>query len=129
MQENWYEYCSRRLHKIIQAPDVSCNKPVKAVTVEKYDIWLAEGGTDQETPAENLKPLLRHFVVNWMMKAWKEITSSVIKKSFKMCAFNLSTDALKDDLIHISKSTSPANPQKKYLHPSCSYRWWKNRQG
>ena len=82
--------------------------------MEKYDKWLAEEGTDQETPAENLKPLLRHFVVNWM-KAWKEITSGVIKKSFKMCAFNLSTNALKDDLIHYFKIDQPCKPVKEIL--------------
>ena len=33
----------RRLKKYIQAPDVSWNKPFKAIVTEKYDEWMASG--------------------------------------------------------------------------------------
>ena len=42
--------------KYIQAPDVSWNKPFKALCTEKYDTWLENEGINQETECGNLKP-------------------------------------------------------------------------
>lgn len=38
------------------------------------------------------------------MEAWNETTSDVIKKSFRMCALNLSTDWSEDDMMNYFKN-------------------------
>ena len=38
------------------------------------------------------------------MEAWNEITSDIIKKSFRMCALNLSTDWSEDVMINCFKN-------------------------
>ena len=52
--------------KYIQAqpPNVSWNKPFKAICIEKYNEWLETVGIHQETDAENLKPLPHSTIVN-----------------------------------------------------------------
>ena len=42
--------------KYSQAPDVSWNKPFKAMRTEMYDEWLGAEEIHQETEAGNLKP-------------------------------------------------------------------------
>ena len=42
--------------KYIQAPDISWNKPFKALATEIYDKWLAEEEIKQETPDRKFKP-------------------------------------------------------------------------
>ena len=101
--------------KHIQASDVSWNKPFKALVTQKYDKCLAEKGINQETPAENLKAPPRHFVVNWIIKACKETTNEVIKKSFKTCALNLLTDGSEENMIHFFKNDQLCNTGKEML--------------
>ena len=72
--------------KIIQAPDVSWNKPFKAMCTEKYDEWLKAEGIHQETEAGNLKPLSHRTIVDWILDDWNELSSEMIFKSFNACA-------------------------------------------
>ena len=53
--------------KYIQAPDVSWNKPFKAICIDNYDKQFEAVGIHQETDAENLKPLPRSAIVNWIL--------------------------------------------------------------
>lgn len=69
--------------------------------MENYDKWLVE--TNQEI-AENSKPPSLPVIVYWIMEAWNEITSDVIKKSFRMYALNLSTDWSEDNMINCFKN-------------------------
>ena len=50
--------------KYMQDLNVSWNKPIRALAMEKYDKWPAEEGITQETPAGYLKPLPRRVIVN-----------------------------------------------------------------
>ena len=67
--------------KYIQAPDVSWNKPFKASCTEKYDEWLGTIGMHEETAAGNLKAPPRRTVLQWIIDAWAELPTDVIKKS------------------------------------------------
>ena len=87
--------------KYIQAPDMSCNKPFKAVVTEKYNHWLLVEGINKLTSAGNLKPSPRRTIVNWILEAWEDIIPETIKKYFKSCALNLATDWSEDNCTHL----------------------------
>ena len=53
--------------KYIQAPDVSWNKPFKAISIEKFDKQHEAVGPHQEADAGNLKPVPRSTIVNWIL--------------------------------------------------------------
>ena len=53
--------------KYIQAPDVSWNKPFKAISIEKYDKQHEAVGIHQEADAWNLKPVPHSTIVNWIL--------------------------------------------------------------
>ena len=74
------------------------------LATEQYNKRLVEEGINQEKLAENLKSLPRRVIVYWIMEAWNEITSDVIKKSFRMYALNLSTDWSEDNMINCFKN-------------------------
>lgn len=80
--------------------------------MENYDKWLVE--TNQEI-VENSKSLSLPVIVCWIMEAWNEITSDVIKKSFKTCALNLSPDESENHLIHYFKNGQPYKSGKETL--------------
>ena len=80
--------------------------------MENYDKWLVE--TNQEI-AENSKPPSLPVIVYWIMEAWNEMTSDVIKKSFKTCTLNLSPDESEDHLIHYFKNGQPYKSGKETL--------------
>ena len=49
--------------------------------------------------AGNLKSPERRAVVQWILKAWDELTPETIK-SFKACALNIPVDGSEDENIH-----------------------------
>lgn len=101
----------------MQDLNVSWNKPFRALAMEKYDKWPAEEGITQETPAGYLKPLPRRVIVNQIMQEWKEITSDVMKKSFKTCKLNLQTAGSEDDTIHCFTKDEPCKSGKNTCIP------------
>ena len=54
--------------RYIQAPDVSWNKPFKALVTEQYDEWMASG-VQEYTEAGNMRPPPRKTIVNWVLTA------------------------------------------------------------
>ena len=94
--------------KYIQAPDVSWNKPFKSSCTEKYDEWLGTIGINEETAAGNLRALPRRAILQWILYAWAELPTEVIKRSFTSCALNLPADGSNDDIIYCFKEGQPA---------------------
>ena len=92
--------------KYLQAPDVSWNKPFKAVLMELYDAWLSDG-IHQYTAAGNLKAPPREKIVEWVLESWSKLSRDVIVKSFKVCGLNLPTDGSEDHLIYCFKEGTP----------------------
>ena len=95
--------------KYLQAPDVSWNKPFKAKVAEEYDEWLSTVGINRVTDAGNLKSPERRAIVQWILKAWDELTPETIVKSFKACALNISVDGSEDENIHCFKKNQPCH--------------------
>ena len=83
--------------KYIQAQDVSWSKPFKASCTEKYDEWLGTIGIHEETAAGNLKAPPGRTVLQWIINAWAELPTDVVKRSFTCCALNLPVDASQDE--------------------------------
>ena len=77
--------------KYVQAPDVSWNKPFKAVVAEKYAEWMATEENKPVTKATatcqggNLKPPGYDLVCQWVLEAWDSLSTELIKKSFAVC--------------------------------------------
>ena len=97
--------------KYLQAPDVSWNKPFKAKVAEEYDEWLSTVGINRVTDEGNLKSPEWRAIVQWILKAWDELTPETIAKSFKACALNIPVDGSEDENIHCLKKKS-AVPQR-----------------
>ena len=101
--------------KYIQAPDVSWNKPFKSSCTEKYDEWLGTIGINEETAAGNLRAPPRRAILQWILDAWAELPTEVIKRSFTSCALNLPVDGSNDDIIHCFKEGQPCSTGRAML--------------
>ena len=95
--------------KYLQAPDVSWNKPFKAKVAEEYEEWLSTVGINRVTDEGNLKSPERRAIVQWILKAWDELTPETIVKSFKACALNIPVDGSEDENIHCFKKNQPCH--------------------
>ena len=75
--------------KYVRAPDVSWNKPFKAVVSEQYDEWMASG-VQEFTEVGNMRPP-DHCQDHCRMgvAAWALLSTEVITNSFKSCALNI----------------------------------------
>ena len=65
----------------IQVPDVSWNKPFKKSIVESYDHWV-ENGAKSYTPKGNIRAASKTVLCDWVVKAWKSLSSDLIIKSY-----------------------------------------------
>ena len=92
--------------KYLQAPDVSWNKPFKALLTEIYDAWLSDG-IHQYTSAHNLKASPRGKIVEWVLVSWSKLPKEFIVKSFKVCGLNLPNDGSEDHLIYCFQKGTP----------------------
>ena len=101
--------------KYIQAPDLCWNKPFKAACTEKYDEWLGSVGIHEETAAGNLKAPPRKTILQWILDAWSQLPTELIKKSFTSCALNLPVDGSQDDTIHCLKEGQPCSSGRAML--------------
>ena len=66
---------------VLQAPDVSWNKPFKQYIRAEYDKWL-EHGTKSYTKQGNLRAMSKDDLCKMVAKAWANVSEEVIKKSF-----------------------------------------------
>ena len=67
--------------KYVQAPDVSWNKPFKALVSEQYDEWMASG-VQEFTKAGNMWPPPRKTIVELVLTALARLPTEVITNSF-----------------------------------------------
>ena len=105
--------------KYVQAPDVSWNKPFKALVSEQYDEWMASG-VQEFTEAGNMRPPPRKTIVEWVLTAWARLPTEVITKSFKSCALNLVVDGSQDSEIHCFKKGQPCKAGAEQLKAQLS---------
>ena len=95
--------------KYVQMPDISWNKPFKASVSENYAEWLSTIGIHQVTDAGNLKSPPRQAIVEWIVNAWADLDTEIVRKSFKVCGLNLVVDGSEDSLIHCLKEGQPCH--------------------
>ena len=88
--------------KYIPVSDVVWNKPFKGRIEEFYDDWFANG-KHEYMDAENMKPVPRRLVVEWVIKSWEDISNETLAKSIKSCGLALAIDGTQDDLISCFK--------------------------
>ena len=100
--------------KFVQAPDVSWNKPFKALVTQQYDEWMASG-VQEYTEAGNMRPPSRKTIVEWELTAWSRLSTDVIAKSFKSCALNLAVDGSEDSVIHCFKKGQICEARSEHL--------------
>ena len=105
--------------KYVQAPDVSWNKPFKALVAEQYDEWMASG-VQEYTEAGNMRLPSRKTIVEWVLTAWSRLSADVIPKSFKSCALNLAVDGTEDSMIHCFKKGQPCKAGSDQLQAQLS---------
>ena len=91
--------------KYLQAPDVSWNKPFKALLTELYDAWLSDG-IHQYTSADNLKAP-RRKIAEWVLASWSKFSKELTVKSFKVCGLNLLNNGSEDYLIYCFQEGTP----------------------
>ena len=66
--------------KFIQAPDVSWDKPFKAMCTERFDNWLADKEIQNENEEGNLKEPPRKQILEWILESWKPMPTKIIKR-------------------------------------------------
>ena len=67
---------------------------------------IATNGLNMATEEGNLKSPPRKLIIEWILQAWIELDSDMIKKSMKSCAINLAIDGSEDTLNTLSQRRS-----------------------
>jgi hypothetical protein len=99
--------------RYIQAPDVSWNWPFKNKIKEQYNEWLS--GDTPKTKYGNPAPPPIEIVCRWIKVAWDNVSTEIIKNSFKLCGISNRIDGSEDDLIQCFKSGEPCEGGREIL--------------
>ena len=87
---------------LLQAPDMSWNKPFKTYYREIYEDWLNDG-EKATTKGGNMKPPTRVQLATWVKAAWDKVPTELIKKSFLVCGVSNAIDNSEDKDINVLK--------------------------
>ncbi|KAL2102513.1 hypothetical protein ACEWY4_001681 [Coilia grayii] len=101
--------------KYIQAPDVVWNKPFKASLHESYDRLMAGDADKTYTTGGYTRAPARRLLVAWVLKAWDELNTELVKKSFKVCGLTVAPVGSEDHFIHCFKEGEPCAAGKEML--------------
>ena len=96
---------------LIQAPDVSWNKPFKGSIREQYDEWLATGEKTY-TAAGNMRAMSKSKLCDVVVKAWQGVSAEVLTKSFECCGQVPGATA---DSVSCFKDGRPAASGREHL--------------
>ena len=100
---------------LLQAPDLSWNKPFKAKYEELYNEWSISGEKSY-TAAGNMRPPCRKDCVRWVKAAWAAVTRETILRSFKTAAITVAVDGSEDCLIScLARNQDLANEVQQQL--------------
>ena len=91
---------------ILQAPDVSWNKPFKSKLRELYDDWL-EFGEKTYTKHGNIRAPSKVTICDMVLEAWESISQELIEKSFRVCG--QTKNAKPEDIDCLKKDRSCEN--------------------
>lgn len=104
---------------LIQAPDVSWNKPFKATVRENYETWMSSG-EQQLTKGGRVKAATPEIICRWIIDAWSKLPEDLIAKSFRACGLGLATDGSEDFEIHCFKEGGPCSLSPERLSQKVS---------
>ena len=86
----------------------------KACYQQQDDEWIANREKTL-TRGGNERAPTKKDVCEWTLKAWRELSPELIKKSFRACAVTLAVDGVEDDTITCMKEGHPADAAKSLL--------------
>ncbi|CAG8754052.1 18445_t:CDS:2, partial [Racocetra fulgida] len=93
------------LTSLVQPFDVSINKPFKDRLREKWRTWMTNGEF-QLTRGGNFKKPVYNLMCQWIVYAWEDIPSELVKKSFKKCGIMNELDGSEDYLMYKEEDNS-----------------------
>jgi hypothetical protein len=82
----------------LQPLDVGVNKSFKDRIRAQYNQWLTEHDHPL-TPTGKIKQASAATIVQWVSKAWKDLPSTIITKSFLKCCLSNALDGSEDDVL------------------------------
>ena len=90
---------------ILQAPDVSWNKPFKSAFTDLYEAWVQNEAHKpaNKTKGGNCRPPSKFLLCSWVVKSWKALSADIIIKSFKLCALTTKSNGTEDNMINAVK--------------------------
>ena len=83
---------------VLQLPDVSINKPFKSGMRKRWEEWM-ENGKKEFTAKGNRKKASYELVSEWVSQTWKEISKSILVKSFESTGLTLNPDGSEDHKV------------------------------
>jgi len=89
------------LTSIVQPLDVCLNKPFKDRMREKWRLWMANEEFSL-TKGGNLRKPSYKIICEWIIQAWKEIPTEMVKKSFLKCGISNEMNGQQDNLLYES---------------------------
>ena len=81
---------------ICQPADVSWNAPFKKSMRKQWSEYRRQ---DQRTAAGNLKMATRQDAIDWVSRAWFDVSEDTIRHSFKACGLSLLLDGSENGLL------------------------------
>ena len=100
---------------ILQAPDISWNKPFKGKYTELWNEWSARGEKTY-TPTGNTRDPPRETCVRWVKESWAFVTKETILRSFKYAGITTDIGGAEDALMTCMKDETLAYEIKTQLY-------------
>ena len=83
---------------LLQAPDISWNKPFKEHYRELWSTWMASGDKTY-TRAGKMRAPTKEKCAQWVKEAWASVTKETILRSFKSAGITTAINVSEDGLI------------------------------
>ncbi len=85
---------------LLQPLDVAINRPMKVHLRSQWTEWMISG-KQEFLPSGKRRPPSRETVLSWIAASWKEIDTTLVKKSFLQCGISNAMDGTQDDELFV----------------------------
>ena len=86
------------LTPVLQPLDKCINKPFKNKVRSQYQAWMVNGPFTY-TPSGKKRAPSKELVLQWIHKAWQEIPTDLVAKSFKSCGISNAMNGTEDEAV------------------------------